>query len=198
MELTVSDLIREKVERVRSKSVPARKLVRIIYYKASKANKYYLITPTVTVFDGYGYTMPVTRLDIDQHDYESLFDMAIKVMEKECRLPDYAEWTWIAKEKLQEDSKIKYSYHTGPLFRKREFKKEFGYHYGSLVKTATSIIMMEQLPDGAYVFEMWSTDGMTKEHITCPAGSSREEVIETLGKALKQSEANRAARPKYY
>lgn len=188
--------LKERVERVRSKNVPVRKLVRIVYYKASRAKKYYLITPTITVFDAYGYTMPVTRLDIDQHDYESLFDMAIKVMEKECRLPNFAEWSWIAEEELQGDELI-CVYETGPLFDKRLFKKEFGYHYGTLVKAATSIIMMEQLQDGSFVFEMWSTDGMTRERLTC-SGASREETIRTMAAALKQSEDNRAARPKYY
>ena len=57
---------------------------------------------------------------------------------------------------------------------------------------------MEQLQDGSFVFEMWSTDGMSKERMECPGGCSREEVIETLAAALKKSEANRAARPKYY
>lgn len=187
--------LKKRVERVRSKNVPVRKLVRIVYYKASKAKRYYLITPTITVFDAYGYTMPVTRLDIDQHDYESLFDMAIKVMEKECRLPNFAEWSWIADEIYSLPDEIRYN--TGPLFDKRRFKKEFGYHYGALVKAATSIIMMEQLQDGSFVFEMWSTDGMTREQLTC-SGSSREETIRTMAAALKQSEDNRAARTKYY
>ena len=58
--------------------------------------------------------------------------------------------------------------------------------------------MMEHLPDDSYVFEMWSTDGMSKEVMMCPGGSSREKVVETLSNALKKSEGNRAARPKYY
>ena len=58
--------------------------------------------------------------------------------------------------------------------------------------------MMEHLPDDSYVFEMWSTDGMSKETMVCPAGSSRDEAIAALAEALKKSEANRAARPKYY
>ena len=58
--------------------------------------------------------------------------------------------------------------------------------------------MMEHLPDDSYVFEMWSTDGMSKETMVCPGGSPREKVIDVLSEALERSEANRAARPKYY
>jgi hypothetical protein len=39
---------------------------------------------------------------------------------------------------------------------------------------------------------------MSKETMVCPAGSSRDEAIAALAEALKKSEANRAARPKYY
>lgn len=162
----------------------ARKLVRIVYYKSKNC---YLITPCITIKKRtYGYLLPVTKLGSDA-SLETLYNAIIIVMNTDCRMAD-----------SDEVSLFEYTKNQSIFFYGREFKKEFGYHYGSLVKTATSIIMMEQLPDGAYVFEMWSTDGMEREHITCPAGSSREEVIETLGKALKQSEANRAARPKYY
>ena len=162
----------------------ARKLVRIVYYKRKK---YYLITPCVTINEvDYGYSMPVTKIDANASD-KTLFDAITYVMDKDCRMPDSAETGW-----------LEYAGSPGPLFDKRLFRKEFGYHYGSLVKTATSIIMMEHLPDDSYVFEMWSTDGMNKERMECPRGCSREEVIETLAAALKKSEANRAARPKYY
>ena len=162
----------------------ARKLVRIVYYKRKK---YYLITPCVTINEvDYGYSMPVTKIDANASD-KTLFDAITYVMDKDCRMPDSAETGW-----------LEYAGSPGPLFDKRLFRKEFGYHYGSLVKTATSIIMMEHLPDDSYVFEMWSTDGMSKEVMTCPGGSPREEVVETLSNALKKSEGNRAARPKYY
>ena len=162
----------------------ARKLVRIVYYKRKK---YYLITPCVTINEvDYGYSMPVTKIDANASD-KTLFDAITYVMDKDCRMPDSAEAGW-----------LEYAGSPAPLFDKRLFRKEFGYHYGSLVKTATSIIMMEHLPDDSYVFEMWSTDGMSKETMVCPGGCSREEVIETLAAALKKSEANRAARPKYY
>lgn len=162
----------------------ARKLVRIVYYKRKK---YYLITPCVTINEvDYGYSMPVTKIDANASD-KTLFDAITYVMDKDCRMPDSAEAGW-----------LEYAGSPAPLFDKRLFRKEFGYHYGSLVKTATSIIMMEHLPDDSYVFEMWSTDGMSKEVMTCPGGSPREEVVETLSNALKKSEENRAARPKYY
>ena len=162
----------------------ARKLVRIVYYKRKK---YYLITPCVTINEvDYGYSMPVTKIEANV-GYDALFDAIAGVMDKDCRMPDSAETGW-----------LEYAGSPGPLFDKRLFRKEFGYHYGSLVKTATSIIMMEHLPDGSYVFEMWSTDGMSKETMECPAGSSRDEVIAALVDALKKSESNRAARPKYY
>ena len=162
----------------------ARKLVRIVYYKRKK---YYLITPCVTINEvDYGYSMPVTKIDANASD-KTLFDAITYVMDKDCRMPDSAEAGW-----------VEYARSPAPLFDKRLFRKEFGYHYGSLVKTATSIIMMEHLPDDSYVFEMWSTDGMSKEVMTCPGGSPREEVVETLSNALKKSEENRAARPKYY
>jgi hypothetical protein len=162
----------------------ARKLVRIVYYKRKK---YYLITPCVTINEvDYGYSMPVTKIEANV-GYDALFDAIAGVMDKDCRMPDSAEAGW-----------VEYARSPAPLFDKRLFRKEFGYHYGSLVKTATSIIMMEHLPDDSYVFEMWSTDGMSKEVMTCPAGSSHEEVVETLSNALKKSEKNRAARPKYY
>ena len=134
----------------------------------------------------YGYSMPVTKIDANASD-KTLFDAITYVMDKDCRMPDSAETGW-----------LEYAGSPGPLFDKRLFRKEFGYHYGSLVKTATSIIMMEHLPDDSYVFEMWSTDGMSKEVMMCPGGSPREEVVETLSNALKKSEENRAARPKYY
>ena len=162
----------------------ARKLVRIVYYKRKK---YYLITPCVTINEvDYGYSMPVTKIDANASD-KTLFDAITYVMDKDCRMPDSAEAGW-----------LEYAGSPAPLFDKRLFRKEFGYHYGSLVKTATSIIMMEHLPDDSYVFEMWSTDGMSKEVMMCPGGSPREEVVETLSNALKKSEENRAARPKYY
>ena len=162
----------------------ARKLVRIVYYKRKK---YYLITPCVTINEvDYGYSMPVTKIDANASD-KTLFDAITYVMDKDCRMPDSAEAGW-----------LEYAGSPAPLFDKRLFRKEFGYHYGSLVKTATSIIMMEHLPDDSYVFEMWSTDGLSKEVMTCPGGSPREEVVETLSNALKKSEENRAARPKYY
>mgnify|MGYP003296139437 FL=1 len=162
----------------------ARKLVRIVYYQRKK---YYLITPCVTINEvDYGYSMPVTKIEANV-GYDALFDAIVGVMDKDCRMPDSAEAGW-----------VEYARSPAPLFDKRLFRKEFGYHYGSLVKTATSIIMMEHLPDDSYVFEMWSTDGMNKERMECPGGCSREEVIETLAAALKKSEANRAARPKYY
>jgi hypothetical protein len=162
----------------------ARKLVRIVYYKRKK---YYLITPCVTINEvDYGYSMPVTKVESNA-SYGDLYGAAIDVMKKDCRMPDSAEAGW-----------VEYARSPAPLFDKRLFRKEFGYHYGSLVKTATSIIMMEHLPDDSYVFEMWSTDGMSKETMVCPAGSSRDEAIAALAEALKKSEANRAARPKYY
>ena len=162
----------------------ARKLVRIVYYKRKK---YYLITPCVTINEvDYGYSMPVTKIEANV-GYDALFDAIAGVMDKDCRMPDSAEAGW-----------VEYARSPAPLFDKRLFRKEFGYHYGSLVKTATSIIMMEHLPDDSYVFEMWSTDGMSKETMVCPAGSSRDEAIAALAEALKKSEANRAARPKYY
>lgn len=162
----------------------ARKLVRIVYYKRKK---YYLITPCVTINKvDYGYSMPVTKIEANV-GCDALFDAIAGVMDKDCRMPDSAEAGW-----------VEYARSPAPLFDKRLFRKEFGYHYGSLVKTATSIIMMEHLPDDSYVFEMWSTDGMSKETMVCPSGSSREVVIATLAEALKKSEANRAARPKYY
>ena len=146
-----------------------------------------LITPCVTINEvDYGYSMPVTKIEANV-GYDALFDAIAGVMDKDCRMPDSAETGW-----------VEYARSPAPLFDKRLFRKEFGYHYGSLVKTATSIIMMEHLPDDSYVFEMWSTDGMNKERMECPGGCSREEVIETLAAALKKSEANRAARPKYY
>ena len=37
-----------------------------------------------------------------------------------------------------------------------------------------------------------------RDNMTCPGGSSREEVVETLSNALEKSEEKRAARPKYY
>lgn len=161
-----------------------RRLVRIVYLKRKK---YYLITPCVTINEvDYGYSLPITKIDADL-SYEVLFDAIAGVMDKDCRLPDSAETGW-----------IDYARSPAPLFDKRQFKKEFGYHYGSLVKTATSIIMMEHLPDDSYMFEMWSTDGMSKEIMGCPSGSSREKIVETFAEALKRSEANRAARPKYY
>lgn len=162
----------------------ARKLVRIVYYKRKK---YYLITPCVTINEvDYGYSMPVTKIDANASD-KTLFDAITYVMDKDCRMPDSAETGW-----------LEYASSTAPLFDKRLFRKEFGYHYGSLVQTAASIIMMEHLPDDSYVFEMWSTDGMNKETMSCDGGSSREKIVETLAEALRRSEANRAARPKYY
>lgn len=162
----------------------ARKLVRIVYYKRKK---YYLITPCVTINEvDYGYSMPVTKIDANASD-KTLFDAITYVMDKDCRMPDSAETGW-----------LEYASSPAPLFDKRLFRKEFGYHYGSLVQTADSIIMMEHLPDDSYVFEMWSTDGMNKETISCDGGSSREKIVETLAEALRRSEANRAARPKYY
>ena len=165
-------------------SMSPRRLVRVVYMQRKK---YYLIVPCVTINElDYGYSFPITKIESDA-GYGALFDAVCGVMGKDCRMPDSAEAGW-----------VEYTRSPAPLFDKRAFRKEFGYRYGSLVIYATSIIMMEHLPDDSYVFEMWSTDGMSKEVMMCPGGSSREEVIETLAAALKKSEANRAARPKYY
>lgn len=167
-----------------STTMSPRRLVRVVYMQKKK---YYLIVPCVTINElDYGYSFPITKVESDA-GHGALFDAIAGVMDKDCRMPDSAETGW-----------LEYAGSPGPLFDKRLFRKEFGYHYGSLVKTATSIIMMEHLPDDSYVFEMWSTDGMSKEVMMCPGGSSREEVVETLSNALKKSEENRAARPKYY
>ena len=149
--------------------------------------KYYLIVPCVTINElDYGYSFPITKIESNA-GHDALFDAIAGVMDKDCRMPDSAEAGW-----------VEYARSPAPLFDKRLFRKEFGYHYGSLVKTATSIIMMEHLPDDSYVFEMWSTDGMSKETMVCPGGSPRGKVIDVLSEALERSEANRAARPKYY
>ena len=167
-----------------STTMSPRRLVRVVYMQKKK---YYLIVPCITINElDYGYSLPITKIESDA-SYEALFDAIAGVMDKDCRMPDSAEAGW-----------VKYARSPAPLFDKRLFRKEFGYHYGSLVKTAASIIMMEHLPDDSYVFEMWSTDGMSKETMECPAGSSRDEVIAALVDALKKSESNRAARPKYY
>ena len=165
-------------------SMSPRRLVRVVYMQKKK---YYLIVPCITINElDYGYSFPITGVESDA-GHGALFDAIAGVMDKDCRMPDSAEAGW-----------VEYARSPAPLFDKRLFRKEFGYHYGSLVKTATSIIMMEHLPDDSYVFEMWSTDGMSKETMICPAGSSRDEAIAALAEALKKSEANRAARPKYY
>ena len=166
-----------------STTMSPRRLVRVVYMQRKK---YYLIVPCVTINElDYGYSLPITKIESDA-SYEALFDAVCGVMGKDCRMPDSAEAGW-----------VEYTRSPAPLFDKRAFRKEFGYRYGSLVIYATSIIMMEQLQDGSFVFEMWSTDGMTKERLTC-SGSSREETIRTMAAALKQSEDNRAARTKYY
>ena len=166
-----------------STTMSPRRLVRVVYMQKKK---YYLIVPCITINElDYGYSFPITK--IESHEgHGALFDAIAGVMDKDCRMPDSAETGW-----------VEYARSPSPLFDKRLFRKEFGYHYGTLVKAATSIIMMEQLQDGSFVFEMWSTDGMTKERLTC-SGASREETIRTMAAALKQSEDNRAARPKYY
>lgn len=167
-----------------STTMSPRRLVRVVYMQKKK---YYLIVPCITINElDYGYSFPITKIESDA-GYGALFDAIVGVMDKDCRMPDSAEAGW-----------VEYARSPAPLFDRRLFRKEFGYHYGSLVKTATSIIMMEHLPDDSYVFEMWSTDGMNKERMECPGGCSCEEVIETLAAALKKSEANRTARPKYY
>ena len=166
-----------------STTMSPRRLVRVVYMQKKK---YYLIVPCITINElDYGYSLPITKIESDA-SYEALFDAIVGVMDKDCRMPDSAEAGW-----------VEYARSPAPLFDKRAFRKEFGYRYGSLVIYATSIIMMEQLHDGSFVFEMWSTDGMTKERLTC-SGASREETIRTMAAALKQSEDNRAARPKYY
>ena len=166
-----------------STTMSPRRLVRVVYMQKKK---YYLIVPCVTINElDYGYSFPITKVESDA-GHGALFDAIAGVMDKDCRMPDSAEAGW-----------VEYARSPAPLFDKRLFRKEFGYHYGTLVKTATSIIMMEQLQDRSFVFEMWSTDGMTRERLTC-SGSSREETIRTMVAALKQSEDNRAARPIYY
>ena len=161
-----------------------RRLVRVVYMQRKK---YYLIVPCVTINElDYGYSFPITKIGSDT-GYGALFDAIVGVMDKDCRMPDSAEAGW-----------VEYTRSPAPLFDKRAFRKEFGYRYGSLVIYATSIIMMEQLQDGSFVFEMWSTDGMSKETMRCPGGSQREKVIDALAEALEKSEANRSARPKYY
>lgn len=165
-------------------SMSPRRLVRVVYMQRKK---YYLIVPCVTINElDYGYSFPITKIGSDT-GYEALFDAIVGVMDKDCRMPDSAEAGW-----------VEYARSPAPLFDKRAFRKEFGYRYGSLVIYATSIIMMEQLQDGSFVFEMWSTDGMSKETMRCPGGSQREKVIDALAEALEKSEANRSARPKYY
>ena len=161
-----------------------RRLVRVVYLQKKK---YYLIVPCITINElDYGYSFPITKIESDA-SYEALFDAICGVMDKDCRMPDSAEAGW-----------VEYTRSPAPLFDKRAFRKEFGYRYGSLVIYATSIIMMEQLQDGSFVFEMWSTDGMSKETMTCPGGGQREKVIDALAEALERSKVNRAARPKYY
>lgn len=165
-----------------------RRLVRVVYHKRKK---YYLITPCVTICENhFGYAMPVTTIEASA-SYDVLYDAIIDVMEKDCRLPNKDEDGWIVNDDPPEKRFSR-------AYFRQDFKKKFGYYYGSLVQTATSIILMERLSDGSYVFEMWSADGMSKERMVCPAESSRDEIIQTLSKALKQSEDNRAARPKYY
>ena len=165
-------------------SMSPRRLVRVVYMQRKK---YYLIVPCVTINElDYGYSFPITKIGSDT-GYGALFDAIVGVMDKDCRMPDSAEAGW-----------VEYTRSPAPLFDKRAFRKEFGYRYGSLVIYATSIIMMEQLQDGSFVFEMWSTDGMSKETMTCPGGGQREKVIDALAEALEKSEANRKARPKYY
>ncbi len=167
-----------------STTMSPRRLVRVVYMQRKK---YYLIVPCVTINElDYGYSFPITKIGSDT-GYGALFDAIVGVMDKDCRMPDSAEAGW-----------VEYTRSPAPLFDKRAFRKEFGYRYGSLVIYATSIIMMEQLQDGSFVFEMWSTDGMSKETMRCPGGSQREKVIDALAEALEKSEANRSARPKYY
>lgn len=167
-----------------STTMSPRRLVRVVYMQKKK---YYLIVPCITINElDYGYSLPITKIESDA-SYEALFDAIVGVMDKDCRMPDSAEAGW-----------DEYTRSPAPLFDKRAFRKEFGYRYGSLVIYATSIIMMEQLQDGSFVFEMWSTDGMSKETMTCPGGGQREKVIDALAEALEKSEANRKARPKYY
>lgn len=167
-----------------STTMSPRRLVRVVYIQRKK---YYLIVPCVTINElDYGYSFPITKIGSDT-GYGALFDAIVGVMDKDCRMPDSAEAGW-----------VEYTRSPAPLFDKRAFRKEFGYRYGSLVIYATSIIMMEQLQDGSFVFEMWSTDGMSKETMRCPGGSQREKVIDALAEALEKSEANRSARPKYY
>ena len=166
-----------------STTMSPRRLVRLVYMQKKK---YYLIVPCVTINElDYGYSFPITKIGSDT-GYGALFDAIVGVMDKDCRMPDSAEAGW-----------VEYTRSPAPLFDKRAFRKEFGYRYGSLVIYATSIIMMEQLQDGSFVFEMWSTDGMSKETMTCPGGGQREKVIDALAEALEKSEANRKARPKY-
>ena len=167
-----------------STTMSPRRLVRVVYMQRKK---YYLIVPCVTINElDYGYSFPITKIGSDT-GYGALFDAIVGVMDKDCRMPDSAEAGW-----------VEYTRSPAPLFDKRAVRKEFGYRYGSLVIYATSIIMMEQLQDGSFVFEMWSTDGMSKETMRCPGGSQREKVIDALAEALEKSEANRSARPKYY
>ena len=173
-----------------------RRLVRVIY---QKQKKYYLIVPCVTLDNnGYAYTFPVEKIESDSP--EVLFDAIAEVMEKYCRLPVSHEWVWI-KTSLEETGENIWVREAQPkpvFFDDQKFRKDFGYEYGNLVQTATSVIMMEKLEDESYRFEFWSTDGMYKERLECSGQGSREDIINVITQALSKSEMNRAARPKFY
>lgn len=173
-----------------------RRLVRVIY---QKQKKYYLIVPSVTLDNNeYAYTFPVEKIESDSP--EVLFDAIAEVMEKYCRLPVSHEWVWIktSHEETGENIWVREAQPKPVFFDDQKFRKDFGYEYGNLVQTATSVVMMEKLEDESYRFEFWSTDGMYKERLECSGQGSRENIINVMTQALSKSEMNRAARPKFY
>lgn len=154
-----------------------RYLVRLVFME----KKYYLITPCVTIdSDTYAYSFPITKVDATA-SYDELLSVINEVMDRDCRFPDSAEWSW-------------HNTTNGGLsvfFDNRKFKKDFGFFYASIIKTATSILMIERKADNSFVFQMWSSDGMTKEFVESPPNCPQNELREILAAALETSRNNR-------